>query len=346
MVSLSAKPWMTRTLSRASPVFGREFGERGAISPAHAALAASTGTTMGAPWTRSCVFSQGPRPSGPASARLLSGDSWARGGAALVDWESSRLRWHRMRCATPGGGRGHYHCQPQHAQGQRWKFLTGVAPAAPTTLLRGHSCRRGPWAGSWSRSSGRGRRRRRGRGGGKGRSLDDAFAALLRSGSRQGTRARCGGVHGDHRPRLGAGCRTASCAGLWGLFCWIPMAGRRPGSTRCAEYLGVRVYEMNAELSRPSHPIDTDSVSPERGARADARCARCDGKRSAVRRGFDYDADRGNWCCREHHPMPSSRHRRAVRLTWRYLLLDGGRRPLRSGHMGWSLRMRHLPGWT
>ncbi len=122
-----------------------------------------------------------------------------------------------------------------------------------------------------------------------------AFNALIKSGSR-------------HVHNRAAEAYTGTIANDWGLdidelrrrklgpILLDPNGGAASGlNSGVLEDLGVQVYEMNAELSRPAHPIDTDSINPATGEHVLTRVARAvKGCGALFGVAFDYDADRGN----------------------------------------------------
>jgi len=64
---------------------------------------------------------------------------------------------------------------------------------------------------------------------------------------------------------------------------------------RFLEHFGVRTIEVNRELGKPNHTIDTDEIDPATGEHVltrVARAAREHGAKFGI--AFDYDADRGN----------------------------------------------------
>lgn len=123
----------------------------------------------------------------------------------------------------------------------------------------------------------------------------DSFSALLRSGSRRAHNTAAGAyistiandwrldvddVRGRHLGPIVLDSNGGSASGL---------------NSGVLEELGVRVYEMNGELSRPAHPIDTDSINPETGEHVLLRVARAvEDCEALFGIAFDYDADRGN----------------------------------------------------
>lgn len=299
MVSLLSEALDDPNLVQSFSGVRTSFGERGAISPAHAALAAFYGYYYGRRLDPSTpvILARDPRPSGPAICQALVRGFLAAGRDNLVDLGiiTTPLAQNAVRYLQAAGGviitASH---NPLKDNG--WKFLTGVTGRGPNDAPEGallsaramgevveQVIRAGAEEDDEAVAS-------------VGAvSLDDAFAALLRSGSRR--------VH-----VRAAEAYMETIASDWGLdvanlrsrtlgpVLLDPNGGAASGlNAGVLEYLGVRVYEMNAELSRPSHPIDTDSVSPDTGEHVLTRVARAvmgSGAQFGV--AFDYDADRGN----------------------------------------------------
>lgn len=123
----------------------------------------------------------------------------------------------------------------------------------------------------------------------------DAFSALLKSGSRRAHNSAAQAyietiandwrldvedVRGRHLGPIVLDANGGAASGL---------------NSGVLEDLGVRVYEINGELSRPAHPIDTDSVDAATGEHVLMRVARAVEDCGALFGiAFDYDADRGN----------------------------------------------------
>lgn len=276
------------------------FGESGRISPPHETLAAVYGycyaralPAKDAP----LVLARDPRPTGRAITQALVRGFLAAGCRRPVDLGviTTPLAQAAVRSFGAGGGvivtASH---NPLSDNG--WKFLTGSAGRLPgdapagallsaprmqrivESVLEVAQSRDPSVEHALSGVSG-----------------EEAFTALVRSGSRR-----------VHTRAVDAYLETVT--NDWGLdvealtrrpmgpLLLDPNGGAASGvASAVLEALGIRVYEMNAELGRPSHPIDTDSINPETGEHVLTRVARavrsCEALFGVA---FDYDADRGN----------------------------------------------------
>ncbi len=276
------------------------FGEGDRISPAHEALAAVYGLVYAShlPETDApLVLARDPRPSGRAVTQALVRGFLAAGRRRLVDLGviTTPLAQAAVRSFEAAGGvivtASH---NPLCDNG--WKFLTGSRERLPDDAPPGallSAPRMGRIVAAVSAAAAAGDEAVESAISNV--SPDEAFTALVRSGSRRvHTRAVDAYLHtvtNDWGLDMEALARRPM-----GPLLLDPNGGAASGvASAVLEALGIRVYEMNAELGRPSHPIDTDSVNPDTGEHILTRVARavrsCEALFGVA---FDYDADRGN----------------------------------------------------
>ncbi len=276
------------------------FGDSSRISPTHGALAAVYGYCYARDLPEKdapLVLARDPRPSGPAITQALVRGFLAAGCRRIVDLGviTTPLAQAAVRSFEAGGGvivtASH---NPLSDNG--WKFLTGLAGHRPGdapagALLSAPRMERIVQSVAAVATRGDASVKRAI----ESVSGEEAFTVLVRSGSRR-----------VHTRAVDAYLETVT--NDWGLdvkalmrrpmgpVLLDPNGGAASGvASAVLEALGIQVYEMNAELGRPSHPIDTDSVNPETGEHILTRVARavrsCEAQFGVA---FDYDADRGN----------------------------------------------------
>lgn len=275
------------------------FGEGAEISPEHAALAAFYGyyycLRHGRP-NAPLVLARDPRPTGEAICQALARGFVAAGASGLVNLRviTTPLSQAAIRYFNASGGvivtASH---NPLSDNG--WKFLTGSVSSrssAPEGALLAAS-EMDAIVADVARAADVG---------------DDEAAlaiasvpveqaaiALLKSGSRRvhtrATDAYVNAISHDWRLDVEDIRRRAL-----GPVLLDPNGGAASGiNSAVLEHLGTKVYEINAEVGRPAHPIDTDSINTDTGEHALMRVARAV-QVSEAKFGvaFDYDADRGN----------------------------------------------------
>lgn len=276
------------------------FGEDPEILPHHAALASLYGYYYARALKgngQPLILARDPRPTGPALCQALVQGFLAAGKPELMDLGiiTTPLTQSAVRSFRAAGGvivtASH---NPLTDNG--WKFLTGVGDGRDGVAPQGallsarhmaeivESVGRAAAEGDPEAEAALAKVSR-----------EDAYNALLKSGSRR--------MH-----NRAAQAYLDTIVNDWGLDVQ-ELRRRRPGpimldpnggaasglNSGILEDLGVRVYEMNAELSHPVHPIDTDSINPETGEHVLTRVARAvKGCGAQFGVAFDYDADRGN----------------------------------------------------